>query len=200
MTLDELNKLPRNAIAMMYMQMSEGFALLSAQNKTIQEQNELLIQQAEDLKEQLAILTRHRFGRKTESDKQILDQLSFSLDDVCVLNEAEALTENGIPQEPEIEEVVIRRKRSKGKRDLNLKDIEVEVISHDCTEELHEHFPKGWHALDDEVYKEPQYFPARFKVLEHYVKVYAGTGSCSIQCKVCKCRTAQPSVRRIPAQ
>ena len=57
LTLDELNKLPKNAIALLYMQMSESFALLSEQNKTIQKQNELLIKQTEDLKEQLAILT-----------------------------------------------------------------------------------------------------------------------------------------------
>jgi hypothetical protein len=175
LTLDELNKLPKNAIAMLYMQMSESFALLAAQNKTIQEQNEHLIRQTEDLKEQLAVLTQQRFGRKTESDKQVLGQLSFSLEDMCALNEAEVLTENGIPEETEIEKVMIRRKRSKGKRDLNLKDIEVEIVSHECTdEELQEHFPKGWHTLDDEVYKELQYIPARFKVLEHHVKVYAG--------------------------
>lgn len=112
-TLDERNKLPKSAIALLYIQMSESFALLSAQNKTIQEQNELLIRQTEDLKEQLAILTQHRFGRKSESDKQVLGQLSFSLDDMCVLNEVEALTENGIPQELEFETVVVRRKRSK---------------------------------------------------------------------------------------
>ena len=176
LTLDELNKLPKNAIALLYMQMSENFALMSEQNKTIQKQNELLIKQTEDLKEQLAILTQHRFGRKTESEKQVLGQLSFSLDDMCVvLNEAEKLIENEIPQEPEIEKVIVRRKRSKGKRDLNLKDIEVEVIEHECTpEELQEHFPKGWHSLEDEVYKELQYIPSCFKVLEHHVKVYAG--------------------------
>ena len=136
LTLDELNKLPKNAIALLYMQMSESFALLSEQNKTIQKQNELLIKQTEDLKEQLAILTQHRFGRKTESEKQVLGQLSFSLDDMCVvLNEAEVLIDNVTPQEPEIEKVIVRRKRSKGKRDLNLKDIEVEIIQHDCTQE-----------------------------------------------------------------
>lgn len=38
---------------------------------------------------------------------------------MCVLNEAEALVENGIPDEPDIEKVVVRRKRTKRKRDLN---------------------------------------------------------------------------------
>lgn len=157
------------------MQMSESFALLSEQNKTSQKQNELLIRQTEDLKEQLAILTQHRFGRKTESEKQVLGQLSFSLENMCVLNEVEVLTENGIPEEPEFEKVIIRQKRAKGKRNLNLKDIEVKIVQHDCTqEELQAHFPKGWHVLEDEVYKELQYIPSCFKVLEHHVKVYAG--------------------------
>jgi transposase len=64
-----------------------------------------------------------------------MGQQSFSLENMCVLNEAEALLENGIPVEPDIEKVVVRRKRSKGKRDLNLQDIVVEVISYDCSEE-----------------------------------------------------------------
>lgn len=133
-----------------------------------------LIHQIEDLQEQIAILTQQRFGKRTETDKQVMGQLSFSLENMCVLNEAEALVENGIPDEPDIEKVVVRRKRTKGKRDLNLQDIEVEVINHDCSEdELREHFPKGWHPMEDEVYKELQYIPARFKVLEHHIKVYA---------------------------
>lgn len=49
--------------------MSESFVLLSEQNKTIQKQNELLLKQTEDLNEQFAIPTQHRFGRKTESEK-----------------------------------------------------------------------------------------------------------------------------------
>ena len=70
--------------------------------------------------------------------------------------------------------LLIRRKYTKGKRGLNLKDI-VETLSHACTEEeLQEHFPRGWHELEDEIYKELQHIPTRFKVLEHHVKVYDG--------------------------
>lgn len=179
LTLDELNKMPKNAIALLYMQMSESFTILSAQSRKIQDQNERLIRQIEDLQEQVAILTQQRFGKRTETDKQVLGQLSFSLENMCVLNEAEVLVENGIPDEPDMEKVIVRKKRSKGKRDLNLQDIEVEVIHHDCSEEeLQEHFPKGWHPMEDEVYKELQYIPARFKVLEHHIKVYAGNSDC----------------------
>ena len=74
-----------------------------------------------------------------------------------------------------METVLVHRPRTKGKRDLNLKDIEVEIISHECTrEELEAQFPAGWHALPDEVYQELQYIPARFKVLEHHIRIYAG--------------------------
>lgn len=172
---DELNKLSKDALVLMFLQLAESFSLLSEQNKTIQKQNEQMIHQIEDLKEQIAVLTQHRFGRKTETSGQTIGQLSLDLENMCVLNEAETLVENGITYEPEMETVLVRRPKAKGKRGLNLKDIEVEVIFHECTkEELEEQFPAGWHVLPDEVYKELQYIPARFKVLEHHVRIYAG--------------------------
>jgi hypothetical protein len=36
-----------------------------------------------------------------------MGQLSFSLENMCVLNEAEVLVENGIPEEPAIEKVIV---------------------------------------------------------------------------------------------
>lgn len=120
LSLDELNKLPKNAIALLYLQMSESFSILSAQSQKIQNQNERLIRQIEDLQEQVAILTQQRFGKRTEVDKQILGQLSLSLEDINVLNEAEVLIENRIPEETDIEKVIAPRKRTKGKRALNL--------------------------------------------------------------------------------
>lgn len=51
----------------------------------------------------------------------------------------------------------------------------MESICHACTEEeLTKQFPKGWHELPDEIYQELLYTPAKFKVLEHHIKVYAG--------------------------
>ena len=93
------------------------------------------------------------------------------------MKRAESLTENGIPEELDMKTVLVRKHkpRSKGKRDINLKDIETIVVSHERTEkELSEHFPKGWHNLPDEIYKELKYVLAHFEVLEHHIKVYAG--------------------------
>ena len=184
-TQQELNTLSKKTLVSMYVQMNENLSALIEENRlnaqhyeTILKTNEQLLKQIEDLKEQLAILTQQRFGKKTEKNSQIAGQLSFDLETMCVINEAEVLIENGIPEEPVMEKVIVRKPRAKGKREINLKDIEVEIIPHDCTEEaLRKQFPNGWHQLEDEVYKELQYIPARFKVLEHHIKVYAGNQS-----------------------
>ena len=74
------------------------------------------------MKEQISILTQNRFGRKSEKTLPTEGQLSFDLENLCILNEAESLTENGIPEELDMETVLVRKRkpRSKGKRDINL--------------------------------------------------------------------------------
>ena len=173
---DELNQLPREMLLILYTNLSESFRILSEQNDMIQKQNEQLISQVEDLKEQLAILTQHRFGSRSERNLQTEGQLSIDLENMCVLNEAECLVEDGLPKEAAIEKVLVRRKpRTKGKRALNLKGIETVIVIHECSEEeLAGHFPRGWHALPDEVYKELKYVPGHFEVYEHHTRVYAG--------------------------
>jgi transposase IS66 len=171
----KLNSLSKDTLILLLLQQLENFQLLSAQSSVIQKQNEQLIKQIESLKEQLAILTNHRFGRKTEVSSQIPGQLSLDFGDQAILNEVELAVAESLPEEPTIEEVVVRKKRTKGKRAANLDSIEVESVCHACTEEeLTKQFPKGWHELPDEVYNELLYTPAKFKVLEHHVKVYAG--------------------------
>lgn len=175
LSVDELNKLPKEALVIMYQQLSESLKLVIDQNKVIQNQNAALIKQVEDLNERIAILTQQRFGRKSEKNS-VEGQLSFAsdVDGFCILNEAESLVEDTIPDEISADEVIIRKKKSKGQRNINLKDIETEVVDHDCTEEeLRSAFPDGYHQLDDEVYKDMKYLPARFLVTEHHVKVYA---------------------------
>ena len=81
-------------------------------------------------------------------------------------------------EEPEFEEVVIRRKKKKkGKREEDLKDIQVTVIQHEISEdELKAAFPDGkYKRLPDEVYKRLEFHLATFEVKEHHVAVYAGT-------------------------
>lgn len=140
---------------------------------------ESLSHKVENLQEQVAILLNNRFGKKTETGLQIPNQLSFDAETGEILNEAEKLVEHGVPAETEYDEVVVKRKKTKGKRDINLEGLDVEVINHECSkEDLEKTFPKGWNCLPDFTYKEVKYIPAKFQVLEHHIKVYAGKREC----------------------
>ena len=72
--------------------------------------------------------------------------------------------------------IQVRRRKRKGKREEDLKDLPVEVVSHTLSEEkLRELFgDNGWKQLPDEVYKRVRVQPAVYTVEEHHVAVYAG--------------------------
>lgn len=60
---------------------------------------------------------------------------------------------------------------------MDLSGIKTTVESHYLEENtLMERFPKGWHQLEDEVYKELKRIPASYEVVEHHIGVYAGNG------------------------
>lgn len=178
-TEEKLNILPKETIIMLLLQQGENFRILSEQSAVIQKQNEQLLKQVEDLNEQLAILTQQRFGSRSEKNLQISGQLSFDLDNQNIFNEAEIITENGFAEEPTIDETVPARKpRPKGKRAVDLAGIKTTTESHYLDEDtLNAAFPKGWHQLEDEVYKELKRIPASYEVVEHHIGVYAGNGN-----------------------
>ena len=173
-SIDELNKLSKETISMLYLQ---TFEML----QNLQEQNANLIAQVEDLKQQMAILINQRFGKRSEKLSQLPGQLSFNIDDPAVFNEIEAITDHGFAEEPSLEEVVpehIRRKRPKGKRAVDLSGIEVEVVTHYLPEDiLNSEMPRGWHQMEDEIYTELERIPPSYKVVEHHVGVYASNGN-----------------------
>ena len=172
---DELHKVPHDLLVDMFLQLNDSLTLM-------QEQNETLIKQVSSLQESIAVLTCQRFGRKTEKLSQMPGQMSFTFDASEAVNEAEVLTDDGIPEEPEIEKVIIRRKKTKGKREADLSGMET-IIEPAVTipeERLLELFPKGYHRLPDEVYKDLEYQPARFVVHEHHIAVYAGNGDSGV--------------------
>lgn len=173
-SIDELNKLSKETISMLYLQ---TFEML----QNLQTQNVNLIAQVEDLKQQMAILINQRFGKRSEKLSQLPGQLSFNMDDPAVFNEIEVITDHGFVEEPSAEEVVpehIRRKRPKGKRAVDLSGIEVEVVNHYLPEDiLNSEMPRGWHQMEDEIYTELERIPPSYKVVEHHVGVYASNGN-----------------------
>ena len=173
-SIDELNKLSKETISMLYLQ---TFEML----QNLQEQNTNLIAQVEDLKQQMAILINQRSGKHSEKLSQLPGQLSFNMDDPAVFNEIEAITDHGFAEEPSLEEVVpehLRRKRPKGKRAVDLSGIEVEVVNHYLPEDiLNSEMPRGWHQMEDEIYTELERIPPSYKAVEHHIGVYASNGN-----------------------
>lgn len=157
-TLNELNTLSREELITIIVSMQ---GQLDALNENI-----------EKLIEQVRIANSCRFGRHTETLKSIEGQLSF-------FDEAEALYAASA-EEPPADEVipVVRRKKSKGQRELSLKEFPEEIIpAHTVSvEHLNEFYGEGnWRRMPDEIYKRLRHEPESWTVEVHTVEVYVGT-------------------------
>ena len=108
-TLNELNNMSREDLITIVL--------------TMQGQLDTLNDNIEKLIEQVRLANQHRFGRSTEILKSIDGQLSF-------FDEADTLFDpNAV--EPEAEELIPakpRKRKTKGQRDIDLKDFPEEII------------------------------------------------------------------------
>lgn len=162
---EEFNKLDIDVLYTMFTGLQEQIA---KQSETI----DALRLTVDKLTEQIAIMNSRRFGKSSEKALVTGDQLSI-LD--FGFNEAEFTVDTSSADEPEIETVVVRRKKRKGKREEDLSAFPVIPIIHELSkDELEEKFLDGYKELPDEIYKKLRIIPAQFEVLEHHIKVYKG--------------------------
>ena len=158
-TEEELNSFSRETLMAVILSMQDQISQLNTN--------------MERLIEQIADANNKRYGRSSEKLETISGQMELEL----IFNEAEALTKTLYVVEPAEEDVIQpRHRKSKGKREADLKDLPVEVISHTLSEEkLRDVFgTDGWKQLPDEIYKRVRVQPAVYTVEEHHVAVYAG--------------------------
>ena len=158
-TKEELNSFSRETLMAVILSMQDQISQLNTN--------------MERLIEQIADANHKRYGRSSEKLETISGQMELEL----IFNEAEALTETLYVVEPAEEDVIQpRHRKSKGKREADLKDLPVEVISHTLSEEkLRDVFgTDGWKQLPDEIYKRVRVQPAVYTVEEHHVAVYTG--------------------------
>ncbi len=131
-------------------------------------------QNMETLIEQIRTAQNQRYGRSSE--KGLTDgqgYLSANGEEVRFFNDTEASYDEKEP-EPTLKKVLKHSPRPKGKRDQELKNLPVEEIRHELSEEkLHEIFGDTWKTLPDDVYKRLRFCPSSFVVEEHHVAVYA---------------------------
>ena len=139
---------------------------------SMQGQLDMLNENIEKLIEQVRIANSSRFGRHTETMKSIEGQLSF-------FDEAESLFDVSA-EEPSADEVlpVVRRRKSKGQRELDLKAFPKEIVPPHAVSEaqLNDFYGEGnWRRMPDEVYKRLRHEPESWTVEIHTVEVYVGT-------------------------
>jgi transposase len=160
----ELTKYSKKDIIQLFLNQQ---AMLAKQSTQLEEMNKNITLLIEANK----IGKQKRFGRSSE--KMVYDEQM----ELC-FNEAEVTAAGKLIEEPEFEEVCptpYKRRKAKGKRDEDLKDLPVNIIEHTLSDdELRSIFGDAWKRLPDEVYKRLQFHPATFEVEEHHVAVYAG--------------------------
>lgn len=170
LTEEKLNLIPHDVLASMYVKLDTSF-------NTLLDQNQKLIDKVASLEEQIAVMNQQLFGRQTEKLSAIMPDAELpEMPDVSTaLNEAEA-TANLEAAEPEYEEVVIKRKKKKGKREADLRYVEEgEPVIHDIPEvKLKEMFPRGYTQLESDEYTLLEHIPEKFVRHAHKVAVYAG--------------------------
>lgn len=140
-TLDELNNLSHEELITMVL--------------TMQGQLDTLSDNIEKLIEQVRLANSYRFGKHSEKLSVIEGQMSF-FDEAGAMYDSSAV-------EPEADEVIcVRKKKTKGQRELDLKEFPVDVIpAHSVSEEeLDAFFGKGnWRKMPDETYKRLRHEP-----------------------------------------
>lgn len=164
-TREQLNNMSHETLVQLFLAQQD-------QLKEIDNKLQLLL-------EQVAVLNRNRFGRRSEK-LGTEGQLSFTADGEIVLlfNEAEAISD-AFPDEDDEETAPKRGKKTKGKREADISGLPKTVIKHELSEEeLREIYgDENWKRLPDAVFSRYCFVPAKIEIEEHHVAVYSGVKS-----------------------
>jgi transposase len=138
--------------------------------------------------EEFRLLQHKRFGpssEKTELIQQATDQ------EAAVFNETEQEFDASKP-EPELEEITYKRRKRKGKRAEDLRDLPVETIEHVLpeSERICPECGGVMHPMGHETRRELEIIPAQVKVVEHVCEVYS--------CRTCERENTNVPVLKAP--
>ena len=135
--------------------------------------------------EEIRVLRAKKFAPSSEKAKHISGQQ-------FLFNEAEYLLDKSA-FEPVLEEVVLRKKKKKGKREVDLtglltRRIDYELAPEECV------CPKcagALHEMSVDIRRELEYIPASYTVIEHVIHVYS--------CRDCDKHTESTPIVRAPS-
>ena len=143
---------------------------LETENNQLKQEIIMLSAQVKLLTEQLLLMRQRQFGRASEKNATIISDGQMSL-----FNEAEQ--ESYVAAfEPELEQITYRRRKQRGKRELDLSCLPVEQIIHELPEDERVCPDCGGilHACGhDTSRRELTVVPAQYKVTEHVQTVYS---------------------------
>jgi len=137
---------------------------------TLQEKVKDLAQKQEWLIEQIRLANQKKFGSSSEKT-----EYPDGYEQICLaFNEAEKFADSKV-KEPEFEEVTIKRKKTKGKREADLAGLETETIEYTLPIEgqVCPNCEQTLHVMSKEVRKELVVIPRHLKVVEHVSYIYA---------------------------
>ena len=116
--------------------------------------------------EQLRLAKHRQFGSSSEKG-EVPEQLGL-------FDEAENAADSKLP-EPELEEIIYKRKKRVGKREEDLSGLSVEVMEYDLpeSERICPDCGGALHTMGHDTRRELKIVPAQVKVVEHQRKVYS---------------------------
>jgi len=148
----------------------EKAAALEAENEQLKNEITMLSAQVKLLTEEMRMMRQRMFGRSSE--KKMGD---FADGQMSIFNEAEQESDATVP-EPEFEQVIYKRRKQKGKREMDFAGLPVEQVTHEIPEEerVCPECEGTMHACGHDVLRrELTIIPAQYKVTEHVQTVYA---------------------------
>ena len=104
-------------------------AILEAENTQLKKENAMLSAQIKLLSEQLLMMRQRQFGRSSEKAGKILSDGQIS-----IFNEAEQEID-ATAHEREFKEIVYKRRKQQGKREMDFMGLPVEKIIHELPED-----------------------------------------------------------------
>lgn len=165
-TEEQLNNIDKSILVQLFLALQEES---EKQTARLNEMDAKL----QRIMEQLVLSKQERFGRSSEKMTDYAQIYFMEIDGtIAFFNEAEAVCD----LEPlEQEKKAPRKKKTAGKKELDMSGLPVNRIDHYLSEaELIAEFgEKGWKQLPDEISKRYRFVPAKVEVDEHHVGVYA---------------------------
>ena len=168
-TEEQLNTLDKSFIVNLFLQLQDQNDKLSGEIQDLNKKMEVLI-------EQITLANKNRFGRASEKMMDTSQICFMEVDGTIVFfNEAEAVSDLDAEEPDTLESKPVRKPKTVGKKDADIKGLPVNVINHYMTEEeLTEEFGEnGWKQLQDAISKRYRFIPAKVEIDEHHVGVYA---------------------------